>query len=239
MRVALAFLIVWLPYVAATGAAERGLALPVGGETLMLVAALAIVPAALLLKGRDPFALRVSGKAIRAFALMLAAGLALKAADLGLGVALGLAEAGAWRLPAGGALGMLLLSTFVPSLVEDVLTRGFPLFAARWRKAGPALLILISAALYVANHLWRFDWGAGEQLRLFAMGLAFAAAAWRWQSLWAAVGLHWGWNLAGALGGSAVTFAGETAHRPLSAALFLAMLVALVVPRGSQRRKNG
>ena len=61
------------------------------------------------------------------------------------------------------------------------------------------MIIAVSALIYTVNHIWRFDWGVTEQIRLFAMGLAFAAAAWRFGSLWPAVGLHWGWNLAGGL----------------------------------------
>ena len=96
------------------------------------------------------------------------------------------------------AVGLLLVTTFVPSLVEDILTRGFLL---RWtpKPLGFRGYVLASALLYTANHLWRLDWGVTEQLRLFCLGLAYAAAAWRLQSLWAAVGLHWGWNLANAL----------------------------------------
>jgi len=61
------------------------------------------------------------------------------------------------------------------------------------------LLIGLSALLYTCNHIWRFDWGVTEQIRLFCMGIAYALAAWRFQSLWAAFGLHLGWNAAGAV----------------------------------------
>lgn len=96
------------------------------------------------------------------------------------------------------AVALLLVTTFVPSLAEDILTRGFLLRLAP-KPLGFWPYALASALLYTGNHLWRLDWGATEQLRLFCLGLAYGAAAWRFRSLWAAVGLHWGWNLANAL----------------------------------------
>ncbi len=63
--------------------------------------------------------------------------------------------------------------------------------------------MVLSALLYTANHIWRFDWGWTEQVRLFCLGLAYAAAAWRWQTLWAAVALHWGWNFGSVLADAA------------------------------------
>ncbi len=91
------------------------------------------------------------------------------------------------------ALALLALTTFVPSLAEDILTRGVLLRFT----PGPLGFwgyVLGSALLYTLNHVWRFDWGLSEQVRLFCLGLAYGAAAYRFGSLWAAVGLHWGWN---------------------------------------------
>lgn len=96
------------------------------------------------------------------------------------------------------SLAIAAITTFIPSLVEDILTRGF-LLRYTPKPLGFWLYVLASAALYTANHMWRFDWGLSEQIRLFCLGLAYAAAAWRFRSLWAAVGLHWGWNFSNAL----------------------------------------
>lgn len=92
------------------------------------------------------------------------------------------------------------VTTFVPSITEDVLTRGFLLGAS----AGLTTLsyTILSAVAYTANHIWRFTWGLSEQVRLLCLGLAFGVAAWRARSVWAAVGLHWGWNFANALAAS-------------------------------------
>jgi len=97
-----------------------------------------------------------------------------------------------------GALAWIAFSTFIPSVAEDILTRGlvlraFPRLAQRWT------FILVSAALYVLNHIYRLHKGPAEWGMLFCFGLAYGAALWRTRTLWAAVGLHWGWNLANAL----------------------------------------
>ncbi|HET9810159.1 MAG TPA: CPBP family glutamic-type intramembrane protease [Sphingomicrobium sp.] len=118
----------------------------------------------------------------------------------------------------------------IPALAEDVLTRGFPLFAARstWPAAA---LIALSAAMYALNHVWRLDWGITEQQRLFCMGLAYAAAAWRARSLWAAFALHLGWNAGSAL--VPLDISGTEAFRIETAILhlILAAAVMLLPPR--------
>jgi membrane protease YdiL (CAAX protease family) len=54
--------------------------------------------------------------------------------------------------------------------------------------------VLVSSVIYVVNHIYRLGLGPGEWTMLFAFGLAYALAATRFNSLWPAVGLHWGWN---------------------------------------------
>ena len=137
------------------------------------------------------------------------------------------------------------LVTFIPSLTEDILTRGFLLVAIPAVLAGQGRrglrfwpYVLLSAALYTANHLWRFDWGWSEQVRLFCLGLAYGAAAWRWRSLWGAVALHWGWNLSNALVPEllAVETIAPVAGRFVSAAAHLALfLIVLLWPDRGER----
>jgi membrane protease YdiL (CAAX protease family) len=97
-----------------------------------------------------------------------------------------------------GALGFLVFSTFIASTAEDIVTRGlvmraFPRLGRHWT------FILVSAALFVLNHIYRLHKGPVEWLTIFCFGLAYAAALYRTGTLWAAVGLHWGWNLANGL----------------------------------------
>ncbi|HET8898575.1 MAG TPA: CPBP family intramembrane glutamic endopeptidase [Rhodanobacteraceae bacterium] len=102
----------------------------------------------------------------------------------------------AWAPLSATALPMLLVGTFVPSVAEDILTRGFWYRAAgiHWQRG--LMFVLFSAVMYLLNHIYRLQLGPTEWLLIFCYGLAYAAALWRSGSLWAAVGLHWGWNLA-------------------------------------------
>jgi membrane protease YdiL (CAAX protease family) len=92
------------------------------------------------------------------------------------------------------------------------------------------------------NHVWRLEWGISEQIRLFALGLAYGAAAWRWRTLWGAVGLHWGWNFGNAWLGQLLP--AEALHtdgaRYVSAVAHLAILaVVLLLPSIRQDRSDG
>ncbi|HTM96191.1 MAG TPA: CPBP family intramembrane glutamic endopeptidase [Croceibacterium sp.] len=164
---------------------------------------------------------------------LLLAGLA-KLASLALAAPLGagaLVASGA-RLSAVG-IALAAIITFIPSIAEDILTRGF-LFRAFPLRLGPVAFIVGSALLYTLNHVWRFDWGVSEQLRLFCLGLAYAAATWRWRTLWGAVALHWGWNLANTLADPLLSLEGGRvdAARYVSAGAHLALLaVVLLLPK--------
>ena len=127
--------------------------------------------------------------------------LAMKAIALQVGLANGIYLPGApAAAPAPVALaGMLVwlaISTFVPSIAEDIVTRGFWARVPGWRWRGPGL-IAFTAGLYVLNHVYRLGNGPAEWAMLLCYGLAYGAALWRTGSLWPAVGLHWGWNFAG------------------------------------------
>lgn len=104
----------------------------------------------------------------------------------------GLAPLTRFGLVAGMGLVMLL-----PSAAEDIVTRGFwyRVLPAHWSAAA---FVLLSSTVYVLNHIYRLANGPLEWLMLFCFGLAYATALARTGSLWAAIGLHWGWNAAGA-----------------------------------------
>jgi membrane protease YdiL (CAAX protease family) len=211
------------------------------GPALMLVALLIAWPLGRWLgwRGYDAFGLEL----VRGWPLLLAAGLLL--AGLAKLSALALAPlSGAGTLGVASPLldpafvAMALMTTFVPSVAEDILTRGFLLRTVPVRLGGVAY-VAASAALYTANHVWRFDWGVTEQVRLFCLGLAYGAAAWRWRSLWGAVALHWGWNLADVLTGPVFTLDGGSvvASRLLSGGVHLALL-AIVVCLPTRRKET-
>lgn len=149
--------------------------------------------------GFQAFALgRVPGFGLR-FLGLLGAALAAKGLALGVGAALGVFRIA--PLPSPPApLGVIAaaLTTFVPSLAEDLLTRGL-LWGRTPRAWGRAGFVALSAAFFVLNHVYRLNQGPMEWAFLFVLGLTYATALARESTLWAAVALHWGWNLANAL----------------------------------------
>ncbi|RKH44498.1 CPBP family intramembrane metalloprotease [Corallococcus sp. AB050B] len=150
--------------------------------------------------GFHAYALEWRGSALaRALALMLV----LKPVSVLAGVALGWMRVQPLTNPQmGTALLVAVLgaavSTFVPSVAEDIVARGF--WYRAWPVAGQgAGYVVLSAGVFVLTHVYRLGNGPLEWLMLFCTGLAYAAAVARTGSLWGAVGLHWGWNLANAL----------------------------------------
>lgn len=238
-RIAIGFACLFLLYQSAEGVGDRLLHSFPAQAGLMLACLVAAWPVSRWLgfRGLGAFALPLRGRALAWLPPLLALAFALKAAALQVGLALGIYapdSAGAATAGVLTALPMLLLSTFVPSIAEDILTRGFPYRAAgiRWRRG--ATFVAASSLLYVLNHLYRLSLGPMEWLMLFAFGLAYATALWRTGSLWAAVGLHWGWNLGNATLAIAMpTSTVDTAGgRVLSMAAHLLMLgIVLAISR--------
>jgi len=150
----------------------------------------------------------------------------------------------AWaETPAGaalaGGLAFLTFSTFIASTSEDILTRGLVMRA--FPKLGERpVFIVVSAILFVLNHIYRLQKGPVEWLTIFCFGLAYAAALYRTRTLWAAVGLHWGWNLANGL---LDTFVQSDTVQPAVAPFYscvahlvlLACALILMRPAGARR----
>jgi membrane protease YdiL (CAAX protease family) len=228
-----AFLAIWIPYEAAVGLQER---FQVGGAIGPALMALSLLIAFLaswwLARPSlpDPFGLRFDRWTVP----IIIGGIAVTAAGRWLlghfavstGIAANDPSSSAAIL---GSFALALAIGAVPALAEDILTRGFPLFATG-RRAPAILLILVSAAMYALNHIWRLDAGFTEQVRLFCMGIAYAAAAWRMRSLWAAFGLHLGWNAGGAL--VPLDIVGTDEFRLATAAIHLVIAaLVFVIPR--------
>jgi membrane protease YdiL (CAAX protease family) len=236
VRIAVAFALIFAVYQASEGLQTVFAPKSVIGPALMIFALLLALPLGRWLgwRGYDAYGLDLQP---RSFAL-LAAGMLLAAlaflASRTLGAATGFYAAPATVGTASiGAVGVAVLSTFIPSVAEDILTRGFLLRTLPLQLTAASYVIL-TALLYTANHVWRFDWGISEQVRLFCLGLAYGAAAWRWRNLWGAVALHWGWNLTNVLVDQLMptqTLSSDAA-RYLSAAVNLVMLaIVVLLPR--------
>lgn len=203
LRTVAGFVILFLLYQSSEAIGARLLHNNVLAASLMAAAFIAAWPVGrgLGYKGFDAYALSLKWPALR----LLTGGLLLMGAVRLAAVFWGL-NSGVYAIgtPAPAhvlALPLVLLgaalTTFIPSVAEDILTRGFWLEAARIRWAGWSF-ILATSLIYVLNHVFHLA-DPLEWIRLFCFGLAYATAAWKWRSLWAAVGLHWGWNLSNAL----------------------------------------
>ncbi|HRF19944.1 MAG TPA: CPBP family intramembrane metalloprotease [Chitinophagaceae bacterium] len=92
-------------------------------------------------------------------------------------------------------LPLILLMTFFPSIAEDLLTRGY-LYGHLFSKMKPWHWVLLSAVVYVLNHIWRLTENPSVLVYLFILGLVLAFTVWETRALWLALGIHWGANIA-------------------------------------------
>lgn len=201
-RLLLAFVILFLCYQLPEGLGQHVFAsLPLQGALLLLFYVVAVFVGRLLGEGMGAYRLGRRPGWLRDLGIgLLLAGAAKATALLG-GQLLGVHDLRLAPRPLAAllkALPMALPATLLPSVAEDIVTRGLWLRPElRWRTG--AAFVLFSSSLYVLNHIYRLGEGPLEWMRLFCFGLPYAAALWRSGSLFATVGLHWGWNLLGAV----------------------------------------
>lgn len=243
VRAASAFVVLWVLYQSAEGIGTLWLHNDTVRNTFMVACVVIAWPLSRWLgyRGFGAYALNGNGWWHWLPACLLLAVLAKFAA-----VAAGL-QLGAYASdPAGGAAGsiavlaalpVLLIVTFVPSLAEDILTRGFWYRASGIRWRGGIVFVVVSAAIFVLNHIYRLSNGPLEWALVFAMGLPYAAALWRTGSLWAALGLHWGWNLGNGLQALVlpVTAGGSEGGTFMSIAAHLVMFAIVLIWRHPHR----
>ena len=241
IRAAIAFAILFVLYQSAEGVGQRWLGNFAVQAGLMVACVVAAWPLSRWLgfRGYGAYALdlRVQAFAWLGFGLLLA--VAAKAAAIAIGLHMGMLRASGSASPLLAALPMLLLSTFVPSIAEDILTRGFWYRAAgiAWKRG--AAFVAFSTLAYVLNHIYRLGNGPMEWLLLASYGLAYGLAVWRTGTLWAAVGLHWGWNLANGVFALAwpndVVDAASAPMLSIAAHLAMAAIVLLATVRTERR----
>jgi membrane protease YdiL (CAAX protease family) len=244
-RLAAAFAILFVVYQSAEGIGDKLLHSFAVQAVLMVAAVLVAWPLGRWLgyRGYDAWGLDLRPRSFALLAALMLLAIGAKATALLAGAAIGVYTIAPATMPgpgaATGALALMLVSTFFPSVAEDMLTRGFFLRAANRGFSGPGF-VLLTAAVFAANHIYRYDWGWSEQARLFVEGCAYAAAAWRWRTLWGAVALHWGYNFAGLLFDPLVTAADASdAGRWLTVGVHVVILViVLLVPPPHWRRHN-
>ncbi|PZX62333.1 CPBP family intramembrane glutamic endopeptidase [Hydrotalea sandarakina] len=137
-------------------------------------------------------------------------------------------------------LPQIMLITFIPSLAEDILTRGYWYVHFSFLKSWH--WVLLSAIVFVLNHIWRLNDGWAVLSYLFLLGIALAITIRLSHSLWPALGIHWGANLAYQTIASFITTENRVEHAGstwlLAAAWALLVVVLLLMMQKKAFRKS-
>lgn len=80
------------------------------------------------------------------------------------------------------------------SFSEDVLTRGVP-YAHFHKRMKALLLVLLSAGVYLLNHIYRLGDGPAVLLYLFLLGVLYMIPVVYTGNLWMTGGMHWAGNV--------------------------------------------
>jgi uncharacterized protein len=128
-------------------------------------------------------------------------------------------------------IGKILLcfaGTFLPTLAEDIVTRGYlyRVFGKKWNKA---TFVIVSALVYVLNHTYKLAAPDESLLYLFITGIALAIPLALTQSLWYTVGLHWACNIVYRISED-VLHSSQTTGDSLSSLRILMIVVLLSIP---------
>jgi membrane protease YdiL (CAAX protease family) len=102
------------------------------------------------------------------------------------------------RRPLASFAPMLLASwavSLAASFGEDVVTRGI-LYGWFGRTLSRGAFALLSAAVFVANHIYAIHRGPLFWFYLFCLGIALVIPLIYCGNLWRTIGIHWGWNAA-------------------------------------------
>lgn len=89
---------------------------------------------------------------------------------------------------------VFILGTILPSLAEDILTRGY-LYKFFHSKMSSAAFVLLSSIVFTANHIDRYDAGFIILLFLFITGICLAIPLALTGNLWYSFGMHWAGNI--------------------------------------------
>ena len=89
---------------------------------------------------------------------------------------------------------LVAIGTLLPSLAEDILTRGYlhAFWPEKWKLNW---LVPVSAVVYVSNHIFRIG-KPDVMLYLFILGLLLMWSYYKTGTLWLTLGIHWGSNIA-------------------------------------------
>ena len=92
-----------------------------------------------------------------------------------------------------GPLVLFIFGNFFSSFSEDILTRGY-VYKHLHGRVGNFLLLIISATVYLLNHIYRLTGGMETYLYLFMLGVLFIIPLILTKRLWFTGGMHWAGN---------------------------------------------
>jgi membrane protease YdiL (CAAX protease family) len=90
-------------------------------------------------------------------------------------------------------LGLFIFGNFFSSVSEDIFTRGYVYKHAN-EKCSNGLLVIISAGIYLLNHIYRLSDGIVTCTYLFMLGVVYIIPLILTKRLWFTGGMHWAGN---------------------------------------------
>jgi len=126
-----------------------------------------------------------------------------------------------------GPFSLFVFGNFFSSFSEDILTRGY-IYKHLNGRVGNFILVIISATVYLLNHIYRFANGIETQLYLFMLGVLFIIPLLRTKRLWFTGGMHWGGNCTFFL--THEVFKTESGDYHLSPNYILVLCILLFIP---------
>ncbi len=113
------------------------------------------------------------------------------------------------------------------SLSEDILTRGI-VFRLFHKKVKNSWIALISATVYLLNHIYRLNDGRDKLLYIFLLGIVFIIPVFFTQNLWVTGSMHWAGNTFFFITHSVIRT--EAPDGILSPDILFALWIALYIP---------
>lgn len=88
---------------------------------------------------------------------------------------------------------LFVFGNFFSSFSEDILTRGY-VYQHSYRKLSGTTIVLLSALVYLLNHIYRLSDGPQAWIYLFALGIFYVLPLIISKRLWFTGGMHWSGN---------------------------------------------
>lgn len=122
--------------------------------------------------------------------------------------------------------GLFVLGNLFSSFSEDLLTRGYVYEHLKGRLHN-RLIALISATIYLLNHIYRLDDGPLVWSYLFLLGILYVIPLLLTRRLWFTGGMHWAGNLTFFYSHEIIA-SEETGHGPTPNLVFIVVILLMM-----------